>query len=158
MARLSSTKKRKDIDKILEKYDMKEYEPYQLLKRSGARLPIDNLFFVDPIFDTSVPFKRVFYIAGSRHYIGCDGRDCNKSINILQGEQLILEREPNNFNDSNAVLVRNKNNQKIGHIPRYFSKSLSELLLNNRDYKCTVLNFDKYNNCNECIRVKLEIM
>lgn len=44
-------RKRKDIKKILEKYGLKEYDSYQLLKRSGARLPIDNLQFVDPILN-----------------------------------------------------------------------------------------------------------
>jgi hypothetical protein len=43
--------KRKDIDAILKKYGLAEYNPYNLLKRSGARLPIDNLEFIDPIFD-----------------------------------------------------------------------------------------------------------
>ena len=39
-------RKRKDIDKILKKYNLDEYDTYELLKRSGAKLPIDNLQFV----------------------------------------------------------------------------------------------------------------
>ena len=39
-------RKRKDIDKILKKYDLKEFDDYELLKRSGAKLPIDHLYFV----------------------------------------------------------------------------------------------------------------
>ena len=42
-------KNREDIDKILEKYGMKEYDSYQLLKNSGAKIPTDNLEFVDHI-------------------------------------------------------------------------------------------------------------
>lgn len=39
-------RKRKDIDKILKKYNLDEYDTYELLKRNGAKLPIDNLQFV----------------------------------------------------------------------------------------------------------------
>jgi len=42
-------KKRRGIEKILSKYNLKEYDAYKLLKRSGARLPIDNLEFIDPM-------------------------------------------------------------------------------------------------------------
>lgn len=37
--------KRKDIKEILNKYNMKEYDEFELLARSGAKLPIDNLYF-----------------------------------------------------------------------------------------------------------------
>ncbi|MGF7185278.1 hypothetical protein GGQ84_001364 [Desulfitispora alkaliphila] len=40
--------KRNDMDKILQKYNLDEYDEYKLLKRSGGRLPIDSLEFVDP--------------------------------------------------------------------------------------------------------------
>ena len=41
-------KKRRDINKILEKYGMTEYDDFELLKRGKAQLPIDNLRFADP--------------------------------------------------------------------------------------------------------------
>ena len=43
------TPKRRDIKEILEKYEMTEYDPYELLKRNGGRLPIDNYEFICPI-------------------------------------------------------------------------------------------------------------
>ena len=39
-------KRRPEIDKILKKYDMKEYDEFELLKRSGAKLPTDHYEFV----------------------------------------------------------------------------------------------------------------
>jgi hypothetical protein len=39
-------KKRRGIEKILAKYDLIEFDEYELLKRSGARLPIDDLQFL----------------------------------------------------------------------------------------------------------------
>lgn len=37
---------RKDIKKILKKYNLKEYDEFELLKRSGSRLPIDTYEFI----------------------------------------------------------------------------------------------------------------
>lgn len=39
-------KRRPDITKILETYQMSNYDEFELLKRSGAKLPIDNYEFV----------------------------------------------------------------------------------------------------------------
>ena len=38
--------KRKDIDKILNKYNMSEYDQFTLLQKSQGRLPIDTLEFI----------------------------------------------------------------------------------------------------------------
>ena len=40
------TKNRPEIDKILKEYGMSEYDEFELLKRSGAKLPIDSYEFV----------------------------------------------------------------------------------------------------------------
>ena len=53
-------RKRKDIGRILEKYGLDEYDAYQLLKKSGAKLPIDNLQFIDPILDYNGSLKKSF--------------------------------------------------------------------------------------------------
>ena len=39
-------KTRPEIDVILKEYNMKEYDEFELLKRSGAKLPTDNYEFV----------------------------------------------------------------------------------------------------------------
>lgn len=150
-------RKRKDMEKILEKYELKEYEPYQLLKRSGARLPIDSLYFIDPIIDTGKTFKRKFHMAGVRHYIGCDGKECDKSLEITTGEDVILELEPNNAKDRKAVKVLNGKKQMLGYIPRYYSGSVFDMINEGRKLKCTVLNVDKNKSCDECIKLMLEV-
>jgi hypothetical protein len=53
-------KRRRDIDKILNKYGLTEFNQYELLKKSGARLPIDSYEFINPIFDYDIPFERTF--------------------------------------------------------------------------------------------------
>ena len=39
-------KRRPEIDKILEEYGMTEYDEFELLKRSSAKLPTDNYEFI----------------------------------------------------------------------------------------------------------------
>ena len=41
-------KRRPDINKILATYQMKNYDEFELLKRSGAKLPTDNFEFITP--------------------------------------------------------------------------------------------------------------
>lgn len=39
-------KRRPDINKILTTYQLKKYDEFELLKRSGAKLPTDNFEFI----------------------------------------------------------------------------------------------------------------
>lgn len=41
--------KRRDMEKILEKYGLAEYDAFELLKKNGGRLPIDTYEFIRPI-------------------------------------------------------------------------------------------------------------
>ena len=60
-------RKRRGIERILSKYGLKTFDEYKLLKRSGARLPIDTLEFIDPILtEHNGEIKRIFYISGVR--------------------------------------------------------------------------------------------
>jgi hypothetical protein len=43
-------KRRKDVKEILAKYELQKYDEFELLKKSGGKLPIDSLEFIDPIF------------------------------------------------------------------------------------------------------------
>lgn len=149
-------KRRKDIKKILEKYGMDEYDEYKLLKLSGGRLPIDSLEFIDPIIDNGEnPIERKFNVAGQRYYLGCDGENCNKSLEVKVNEELVLELEPDNIYDKFAIKICNKSNKLIGYVPRYYSKELSKLISLGWEYKLTVLEVNKESNCNECLKVKL---
>ena len=81
--------KRRGIEKILKKYGLKEFDEYKLLKRSGAKLPIDSLKFIDPIFkEHNGEIKRAFYIAGVRYYICCEGDNCDRAIHLEVGDKL----------------------------------------------------------------------
>ena len=92
-------KKRKDIQSILKKYGMEQYDEYMLLKQSGARLPIDALQFIDPILSTDESLTRIFLAAGVRHYLKCDGIYCEKAIKITRGDEGFFKREFENEHD-----------------------------------------------------------
>lgn len=148
--------KRRGIEKILSKYGLNEFDDYELLKRSGGRLPIDTLEFIDPIPEDG-DFERKFYIAGPRHYIGCEGKECDKSVNVVVSDTLDLEQEPTCPYDSNAIKILSKDRYMLGYIPRYFSKAICERIDRGYVYKCIVTNVNKNSNCNECIEVILKM-
>lgn len=151
-------KKRRGMIKILEKYGLKEFDQYELLKKSGARLPIDSYEFIDPVFDYEIPFEKTFYLAGAIYYLCCDGKDCSKSINIDANEELLLKKEPENKQDPNAIKVFTKSQTFIGYVPRYYSKGLFELLQKNEKHvHCYAKLVNKNNDCSECIKLYLKV-
>lgn len=151
-------RKRRGIKRILEKYGLKEFDEYKLLKRSGARLPIDSLEFIDPIFrEHNGKIQRIFYISGVRQYIGCAGDDCDKAIHLNIGDKLVLDPEPSNKFDEYAIKIVDEENNHVGYLPRYYSQDVSEYLVEGRKYRCSVLEVNKDMECSECIKVKLEV-
>lgn len=150
-------RKRKNINDILKKYELEDYDEYELLKRSGARLPIDNLAFIDPILDGEKDLTRIFFVAGVRHYLNCEGDDCSKAIEITRGDEVYLKKDLENIYDINAVQVLDSSGKILGYIPRYYSNSVAELLETKKKISCHIYNVDKNQNCNECIKVIMEI-
>ena len=145
-------RKRRDIRDILKKYDLEEYDEYLLLKKSGARLPIDNFEFIDPIIDIYENIERVFFIAGVRHYLGCGGKDCINGVSVTSGDEIVLRREPENVYDKNAVQMLDMSGHLLGYIPKYYSKGVSNMIKSKRKISCHVYYVDKNKNCNECIK------
>lgn len=150
--------KRRGIEKILEKYDLDEFDEYELLKRSGARLPIDSLEFIDPILEEqNGEIKRNFHISGVRYYLGCTGDDCQKSIDVKVGDRLTLELENINQFDENAIKILDDESNHIGYLPRYYCESVAKYLKQDATYECKVIEVNIDMECNECIKAKLEI-
>jgi HipA-like protein len=150
-------RKRKDIDKILNKYGLDTYDGYGLLKASGGRLPIDTYEFIDPIFDDDKTIEKKFYIMGIRHVCGCEGLDCGKRPNVFVSMKLKLECEPENKYDENAVKVLNDRGEYLGYIPRYYSEGTSRRLNSGMDYDCEVIEIDDDHNCQDCVKVRLRM-
>lgn len=151
-------RKRKNIQTILDKYGLDKYDDYMLLKRSGARLPIDNLEFIDPILSSDEDVTRIFYMAGVRHYLNCDGNDCAQAVRITRGDEVFLREEPDNCYDQNAVQCLDISGKVLGYIPRYYSRGVTELLKREKRIVCHIYNVDQNKNCNECIKIIMKIM
>jgi len=150
--------KRKGIEAILKKYGVSEYDAYKLLKSSGARLPIDNLEFIDPIFDLeSEKVVRNFYVAGTGFCLGCEGSSCKESIEVQLNEELRLEPEPKNRHDQHAIRITNNVGALLGYLPRYYAKGVSQLMRNNVTITCKAIEINKTSECLECIKVELTI-
>ena len=140
---------RVDIDEILKKYNLKDYDAFELLKRSGAKTSLDMLEFIDPILNLrGKNITREFYIAGTRYYCSEDNED---KINI--GDKVVLLQEPNNKIDKYAIKME-INDIFVGYVPAYYSQIICRYLnKNDNKYLCTVI--DKLGKCEECIKVKL---
>ncbi len=149
-------KKRKDINHILNKYGLTEYDEYCLLKKSGAKLPIDNLKFVEPLFGNEFNLCGEFYLAGVRHYMGCDSTDCDKADCLNINDKLSLVLEPENKYDKRAIKVL-KSGKLLGYIPRYYNKNIRKLLIEkNSKYNCKIIEVNKDTDCDNCVKIRLE--
>ncbi len=161
--------KRKDISEILHKYGLEHYDDFELLKRTGGRLPIDTLEFIDPIIldnlENDIDVTREFFIAGVRHYELCDGKylcdgkensKCTIKLPLKKGDLLGLKQESDNQYDKYAVAVY-KSNEKIGYIPVYYSQAISNAISEGRNINLIVKNFDPDASCQECLKAVLSI-
>ena len=149
--------KRRDILKILQKYDLKEYDGFELLRKSTGRLPIDTYEFIDPIFPEEETIVREFYIMGIRHYCGQPEDHCEGLATVKLYDELLLEAEPDNPYDKYAVKVISAQNVLLGYIPRYYSEGVSTRLNNNMTYSCEVIETAPVEYCENCLKVRLKI-
>ena len=149
--------KRKGIESILKKYGLEEYNAFELLRKSSGRLPIDTYEFIDPIFPEDEIIEREFFLMGTRYYLGCKGKNCTNRLNLSEGEEVYFTCEPENVEDSNAVVVKNKKGDKIGYIPRYFSESITDKIKKGMTYSCIIIDLNIDAHCEDCIKVRLRI-
>ncbi|SDX34185.1 HIRAN domain-containing protein [Eubacterium barkeri] len=153
-------RKRVGIEGILKKYKLDSYDEYELLKRSGAKLPIDQFQFIDPIFaeqEKDGEIQRCFYVAGPRYYLGCDGENCEKALHLAPGDSLYLKSEPKNPKDHNAIQILDSDGNRIGYLPRYYCEGVSVLLQSGYEYTCMVKAVNTDNRCDECIWIVLTL-
>ena len=131
---------REDYLEILNSYNLeKSSTKLEILAATKGRLITDNYEFV-PAFDEN---KVEFDVAGTRH-----SKDIDKCKEIIEvNDKLLLELEPENVSDKNAVKVliaKNGGKYELGYVPRYYSKELSNMLKNKVDYSAMIqsINFE----------------
>ena len=150
-------KKRRDIDKILEKYELPEFDEFELLRKSEGRLPIDTYSFIDPIFPEMETVQRDFYIMGVRYHTPCQGKNCDFLPNVNVGEELYFEKEPDNQHDPNAIRIVTKNKVFLGYVPRYYNVPIIERMDKGVSYSCKITDINLNQDCTECIKVRLQM-
>jgi len=134
---------------------MVSYDEFELLRRSGGKLPTDSLEFVEPIDLLDKDIRRRFYIAGTQYVL-------NDNVGVFQSLKpqmaLSYQLEPDNSVDKNAVLILSGNN-RIGYIPSYFAKEVIEAFNLGRDVLINVLEVRPVTNENwhELIKAELKI-
>ena len=149
-------KKRRDIQNILEKYGLMEYDEFELLRRSGARLPIDTYEFIDPISPDDKEVEREFYITGIRYHSACQGSDCGALPGVKVGDMLLLEEEPENAYDPMAIRVLTQEKEVLGYVPRYYNKAILARLHDGMGYSCKITEVNaNMRNCSECLKARL---
>lgn len=149
-------KKRRDIQNILEKYGLMEYDEFELLRRSGARLPIDTYEFIDPISPDDKEVTREFYITGIRYHSACQGSDCGALPGVKVGDMLLLEEEPENAYDPMAIRVLTQEKDVLGYVPRYYNKAILARLHDGMGYSCKITEVNaNMRNCSECLKARL---
>ena len=77
------------------------------------------------------------FIAGTTHI-----EDKNVISSIKEGDELILVREDNKF-DSNAIMVKNANKEKLGYIPEKDNIIFSRLMDAGKFLKAKVKSIDQ---------------
>ena len=156
-------RRRSDIQVILEKYGLSEYNAFELLKKTEGRLPIDTLEFIETIdlnkITSNSSVEKIFFVAGVRHCEACDdkkGDNCTLKIPFNIGESLTLVLDTENPFDSNAVMLY-KGDKKVGFVPNYYSKAIHDAIIGKFKLKCIVKEFNNQSSCQECLKVALTI-
>ena len=150
-------RKRRDIEKILDKYGLSTFDEFELLRKSEGRLPIDTYSFIDPIFPNDQTVQRDFYIMGVRYNTPCKGENCSLLPLINVGDELVFEKEPENKFDANAIKVQTSAGDVLGYVPRYYNESILERLEKNMTYSCKIIEINTSQDCSECIKVRLNM-
>lgn len=150
-------RKRRDIDKILEKYGLLEFDDFELLRKSEGRLPIDTYSFIDPIFPEMETVQRDFYIMGIRHHAPCNGENCEFLPKVNVGDELNLVREPENLHDANALKMITQSGEFLGYVPRYYNTPIIERMNKGVTYVCRIIDIKQNQDCAECIKVRLNM-
>lgn len=150
-------KKRRGIEAILRRYGLEQYDEFEFLRRSGARLPIDTYEFIDPILPEDETIQKDFYVMGIRYKSPCHGEDCELMVPVSCGEELSLVPEPENQYDGNALRIVTLGGQHLGYVPRYYNKEILARLAQGVTYSCVVVETNQTGQCSECIKVRLSI-
>lgn len=149
-------RKRPDYKQILNRYNLKESSTdIEILTATRGRTPTDPFEFIQMLhFIPGLPFEAEFEIAGLRHYDNHQLRD-----ELKVGSKLKLIQESENKWDLNAVLVKTNSDLTVGYVPKYYSKTISDMLQSNQGYHAEITRLDFNNETpDEWVLVSVRVM
>ena len=117
-------RRRNDYYKYLEKYRLSTKDhisDFALLGYTGAYLPSDGFSFAIDWRFQELPAVFMMEISGFRYNQGM-----HIEISDLVGRNLVLEYEPENQFDPNAIALK-MDEIRIGYVPRYYARDFHEL-------------------------------
>ncbi|MCM1333467.1 MAG: HipA N-terminal domain-containing protein [Bacteroides sp.] len=150
------------IERILQKYGLTEYDAFELLARSGGRVPGDTMEFIVPINrESKKPIQ--FFIAGVSHGSFCELSETYGQCGLIPtGSLLEYKTEPENDYDENAIVLLWKG-KKVGYIPFYYSKDFSDMIKAGNELIIRAISHvkksccDKNDQCQTCIAIEVSI-
>lgn len=141
---------RPDYEKILSNYELNKESSYmEILEKTRGRLITDTYEFVLPFSRDKVMFE----VAGVQY-----SEEFKKCKNVMHiGDKIVLELEPSNKHDVNAIIVK-YDKYKIGYVPRYYSFELAKLLRDKVKYNSYITHLNTESEINdEIISVKVDL-
>lgn len=106
-------------------------DDFALISHTGMTLPSDGFNLIPNLAEAKIPFDYVMECAGTRHRMVRP----EEALQIPIGALVELGQEDDNRFDPNAVLMT-VSGQKIGYVPRPFSKVVRNLL--HRNVLCSI--------------------
>jgi hypothetical protein len=149
-------KKRPDYKEILSRYNLEESSSdIEILTATRGRTPTDPFEFIQVLQNSpELPFEVKFEIAGIRHY---DSPQLREEIGI--GSALKLNQEPENKWDPYAVLVMTNSELTVGYVPKYYSKTITDMLVSNQGYHAEITRVDFSNETpDEWVQVSVRVV
>ncbi len=113
---------RPDYARILHSWGVKQSDdPLEILRLSGGIQVTDRLELAEYRAESdTLSSPLVFRVAGEKR---CPGGDLLKP-----GDPVVLKREAGNEFDPNATLVLLRGGERVGYVPRQYSKMMARLL------------------------------
>ena len=92
-----------------------------------------------------------------RHYLGCGGENCEKSVPLHHDEEVFLKKESENIYDKTAICVMDQEQRVLGYVPRYYTQAFGRFMDEKRLDKCYISNVEKQTHCDVCVSVTVKI-
>lgn len=98
--------------------------PIEVLVRTGGGRATDTFHVVEVPEKDDTSFRSRFFVSGLRHTPNVESH----LGDLAPGDELVIEAEPDNPQNSAAMLVSNQSREKIGYVPDWLCEDVESLL------------------------------